>query len=189
MPNWPTSSGIILLSKRKRSDAHPRRKVCLNSIRGVAMEQGRLYRAAINQRISSAEAARLTYILREVRCSLEAIPPEPKVEQATTLNIITIDQDSYIRDTAMSESRLVIEHIPSEPLKTPPIEATLTVDVSAIEFEPEPEPEPIPEPAPAPVRETIDAPPERPMMKEPGGGWSPVPPRSSLRPPPRKTVW
>jgi hypothetical protein len=74
----------------------------LDTVRGVAMEQGRLYRLAVNKTISTAEAARLTYILREVRCSLESIPPEPATEQTLpTLNVITLDQDTFIRDAAM----------------------------------------------------------------------------------------
>jgi hypothetical protein len=157
----------------------------LDTVRGVAMEQGRLYRLAVNKTISTAEAARLTYILREVRCSLESIPPEPVTEQTMpTLNIISIPMDNYIRDAAMKSPNLVIEHIPSEP-KTPPIEATSIVDdnlpydngIDIKEVQPEPEP--------APILETINTAPERPMMQKPGGGWVPIPPRSSLRPPRR----
>jgi hypothetical protein len=140
---------------------------------------------AVNKSISAAEAARLTYILREVRCSLEAIPPEPKAETVTSLNIVSIDQDHFIRDSAMTKPNLLIEHIPSAP-KSSPIEAINDVEI----FIPTEEQPPIKivEPEPAPMT-TIDAPPTRPMMQKPGGGWVPVPPRSSLRPPPRKTVW
>jgi hypothetical protein len=76
---------------------------------------------------------------------------------------------------------LVIEHIPSEP-KTPPIEANNDAEVF-LSAEEQP---PIEIVEPAPILETIDAPPERPMMQKPGGGgWVPIPPRLSLRPPGR----
>jgi hypothetical protein len=66
------------LAQRTRTAAHSRNKMALDTAGGVAMEQARIYRLAINQKIKTSEAARLVYILREVRCSLEAIPPDPE---------------------------------------------------------------------------------------------------------------
>jgi hypothetical protein len=88
----------------------------LDTIGGVAAEQGRIYRLAINQKIKTAEAARLTYILREVRCSLEAIPPTTP-DQTTAFGIVSVPVNHFIRtveEVSAAGSALVIEHMPSE---------------------------------------------------------------------------
>jgi hypothetical protein len=48
----------------------------------VASEQGRVYRACINGQISTSDAARLAYQLKEIRCTREAINAEIALAKA-----------------------------------------------------------------------------------------------------------
>ena len=95
----------------------------LTSIAGVTAEMGRIYRATINQRIKSAESARLIYMLREIRCCIEAEPPKP-ADQTTAVNIVAVPVDCYVREAAASSdrSRYRIEHMVNDP--TPALEHT-----------------------------------------------------------------
>jgi hypothetical protein len=52
---------------------HTRR---LDSLMAIASEQSRVYRATINGMISTSDGARLTYQLKELRCTREAIALE-----------------------------------------------------------------------------------------------------------------
>jgi hypothetical protein len=52
--------------------ARPPYKMALNSVGSVRRELARLYRASLNGRLESAEAARYAFILRELRASLES---------------------------------------------------------------------------------------------------------------------
>jgi hypothetical protein len=52
------------------SNHHTRR---LDSLRGVCGEQARIYRSMLNKKISTTDGMRLVFVLREVRCSLEAV--------------------------------------------------------------------------------------------------------------------
>lgn len=80
--------------------------MCLNTIGGIAAEQARIYRATINDRIPAAEAARLVYILREVRSSIEAETAAIATAEATAratampteIHIITVPTTFTIDD-------------------------------------------------------------------------------------------
>jgi hypothetical protein len=76
----------------------------LDSIGNVRRELGRLYRASLSGKLESAEAARLAFILKEVRAALESeeLRPDPSqtsaiinfsilLEPPTPLPVIVID--------------------------------------------------------------------------------------------------
>ena len=101
--------------KRVRTATHGRHPVHLDTVGGVAREMARLYRLAINQRIKSAEAARLVYILREVRSSLEAIPLAPAADKPTVVNIVSVPSGHFVKhaeELSVCGMPLTIEHRP-----------------------------------------------------------------------------
>ena len=58
----------------------------LNTVGGVVTELGRVYREARRGDLDIGEATRLTYILREIRCALEAGDIERRIEALETSN-------------------------------------------------------------------------------------------------------
>ncbi len=52
----------------------------LNTVGGVVTELGRVYREARRGSLDLADATRLAYILREIRCALEAGDIERRIE-------------------------------------------------------------------------------------------------------------
>ena len=52
----------------------------LDSVGGVVSELGRVYRQARRGEIEMADAKNLTYVLREIRCALEAGDIERRIE-------------------------------------------------------------------------------------------------------------
>jgi hypothetical protein len=70
----------------------------LNSVGGIVAEQSRLYRLWINGRIKSGEMTRGMFGLREIRCSIEALPPEPEVYNSPTINIVEVPSGYCIKN-------------------------------------------------------------------------------------------
>ena len=58
----------------------------LNTVGGVVTELGRIYRLARRSELDMAEAKGLTYILREIRCALEASDIERRLEALEASN-------------------------------------------------------------------------------------------------------
>ncbi len=52
----------------------------LNTVGGVVTELGRVYRQARRGELDIADAKALTYVLREIRCALEASDIERRLE-------------------------------------------------------------------------------------------------------------
>ena len=52
----------------------------LNTVGGVVTELGRIYRLARRSELDMADAKALTYVLREIRCALEASDTERRLE-------------------------------------------------------------------------------------------------------------
>jgi hypothetical protein len=52
--------------------SHPPYKMRLDTVGNIARELGRLYRAGLSGRVGTAEAARLAFILKELRGALES---------------------------------------------------------------------------------------------------------------------
>ncbi len=52
----------------------------LNTVGGVVTELGRIYRLARRSELDMADAKALTYVLREIRCALEASDIERRLE-------------------------------------------------------------------------------------------------------------
>ena len=111
------------MAKRTRAALHTRRKVRLNSISGIIDEQGRIFRAYLNGKIKSGEMTQAMYGLREIRQSIEALPPEPVADTAPPIvNVVSVPSSYYVTSQVQpnGESRLMIEH---EINPAPPIEA------------------------------------------------------------------
>ncbi len=58
----------------------------LNTVGGVVTELGRVYRLARRSELDMADAKALTYILREIRCALEASDIERRLEALEASN-------------------------------------------------------------------------------------------------------
>ena len=61
----------------------------LNSVGGVVTELGRIYRLARRSELDMADAKALTYVLREIRCALEASDIERRIEALEASNPVT----------------------------------------------------------------------------------------------------
>jgi hypothetical protein len=80
---------------------HTRR---LDTLGAIASEQSRVYRATINGMISTADGARLTYQLKELRCTREAMALEaenatrkaPAVPSKVNISIVSIPAGCFI---------------------------------------------------------------------------------------------
>jgi hypothetical protein len=129
------------LAKQTRTTMHPRHKVSLTEIGGIIAEQGRIYRLWLNGKLKSGEMTRAMFGLREIRCSIEALPPEPQLQpayRAPVINLVEVPSGMFLSEAEMRRSAGLppihtIEHQPEN---------------RAFEFEPEP-----PEPAHAPIVE------------------------------------
>lgn len=102
------------MPKRERARLHPRHQVKLDTVRGVAIEQGRIYRLYLNDRIKAGEMTKVMFSLREIRCSLEAIPIPPDAERRVDINIVSVPSGHYFRevDAVTGADRLLtIEHL------------------------------------------------------------------------------
>jgi hypothetical protein len=154
----------------------------LETVPGVIREQGRIYRAAINGHIKPSDMCRYMYGLREIRCSIESLPPEAPVEQAPPIvNIVSVEADYYVTNRTQPDgkNRLTIEHMLNP---EPPIEATNNAEVF-VSAEDEP-PIDVPEHEPSPILAEITEPPSQPYRKT-SAGWVPIPPKLMQRPPGR----
>ena len=58
----------------------------LNTVGGVVTELGRVYRLARRSELDMADAKALTYVLREIRCALEASDIERRIEALEASN-------------------------------------------------------------------------------------------------------
>ena len=58
----------------------------LNTVAGVVTELGRIYRLARRSELDMADAKALTYVLREIRCALEASDIERRLEALEEIN-------------------------------------------------------------------------------------------------------
>ncbi len=58
----------------------------LNTVGGVVTELGRIYRLARRGELDMADAKALTYVLREIRCALEASDIERRLEALEASN-------------------------------------------------------------------------------------------------------
>ena len=100
----------------------------LDSLKGVRAEAARVYRSVINGKLPSCEGTRLVFILREIRCAIEAeiaqaaiiaaaIPPQPT---QVTISIVSVPTNHFVTaEMAQQLSRgepllPMIEHNPVE---------------------------------------------------------------------------
>ena len=84
----------------------------LDLLKGVRAEAARVYRSVINGKLPSSEGTRLVFILREIRCAIEAeiaqaaiiaaaIPPQPT---RVTFSIVSVPTNHFV--TAEMAQRL-----------------------------------------------------------------------------------
>jgi hypothetical protein len=93
----------------------------------------RLYRLTINKRIGAAEAARLVYILREVRASIESIPLAPAADTPRTIIVHSVPEGRFLR-TIDGEERLMLDSIEHETMPQTMLEAPHSVSDSTREI-------------------------------------------------------
>jgi hypothetical protein len=79
---------------------HSRRKVRLDSIKGIADEQARAFRQYLNGKLKAGEMTKVMFSLREIRQSIEAIPPEPAAHNPPTIHVIAVESGYYVKDVA-----------------------------------------------------------------------------------------
>jgi hypothetical protein len=108
----------------------------LRSLRDILSEQGRIYRSVVNGVISSAEGARLVYMLREIRGTQESIVSAEiaaaEVAQANTeatpvrIDIVTVPEGHFLQPDGsfrpMPEEMRQIEHTPQVEMQMTPAE-------------------------------------------------------------------
>ena len=98
----------------------------LDTIGNVRRELGRLYRASLSGKLESAEAARLAFILKEVRASLEVereLRLDPSTFTATEVNVYCIPRG--VQFTSDGKTLIWPETgAPADPLPFTPFEAT-----------------------------------------------------------------
>jgi hypothetical protein len=98
----------------------------LDTIGNVRRELGRLYRAGLSGKLESAEAARLAFILKEVRASLEVereLHLDPSTFMTTEVNVYCIPHGVQFA----SDGKTLIwpeTGTPADPLPFTPYEAT-----------------------------------------------------------------
>ena len=71
MPTKGTLSGELLPSVQTLADPPPPRRICLRDMDAIRREMGRVYRDARCGQIESSGAARLVYMLAELRKTYE----------------------------------------------------------------------------------------------------------------------
>ena len=138
---------------------------------------GRVYRATINGLISTADGARLTFMLRERRCTQEAINAEAALAIANApppppgdfhLNILTIPEGRFLTHEQMSADYDWKKEIAA---------AETAIETELIEHMPQAKP-PVAEPEPiaAPAQPELDPIMQRAMEM----GYTPLPRRIHL---------
>ena len=102
----------------------------LDTLRGVIHEQGRLYRLWTNGKLKTDDMYKGINGLREIRSSIESIPPEAEVHAPSVINIIGVPSGHFVTEPGYRLERVIdqIEHN-----SVPQIEA-----VEATQEEPEP---------------------------------------------------
>jgi hypothetical protein len=132
------------LTKRTRTAAHPRNKVHLDTLAGVRSE-------IINERIKSAESARLVYILREVRSCIEveALAAQAAAVEATpvtTINVTSIPTTFCVdeKDPNRIRPQFYIDHLPAETIeqiddRPEPTDTRDSIESEIDTIDPEPE--------------------------------------------------
>ena len=91
---FPQPARGIPLSQRQKIEVllPPQHTASLNTLRGVRREMCRVYRGVANGRISSDEATRRIYILKEIRAALEA---EILTDVQQRLVLLSRDMDNH----------------------------------------------------------------------------------------------
>ena len=104
----------------------------LNTLRGILGEQARIYRSVINGALTSSEGTKLTYILKEVRCTMESVVNAEATEAAVnaakeaataaatpfTVNIVSVPSGHFEQQDGSFApdipGHLQIEHAPQQ---------------------------------------------------------------------------
>lgn len=93
--------------------------MCLDSVGGVLEEQCRVYRLTCNGHLKPSEMSQMLGGLREIRQSIEALPPEPAASNEApmrTLRIVEIPSGHFFRTSEIAQNgfeitpQLTLEH-------------------------------------------------------------------------------
>jgi hypothetical protein len=95
----------------------------LATIGDIGREQARVYRATLNGRLASDEGTRLTYMLTQIRTTIEAaqaaVDITPLAAPAVTVHILPIAAGSFLSPEDVARARrgepLALELAPAEP--------------------------------------------------------------------------
>lgn len=92
--------------------------MCLTTVRGILMEQGRVYRLWTNGRLRITEMHKAISSLAEMRTSAEHLPEEPPIYKPPHLNIIGIESGYHFKTVATEDGvqqvlERTIEHAPA----------------------------------------------------------------------------
>jgi hypothetical protein len=123
----------------------------------VLSEQARVYRAVVNGILTPGEGAQMIFMLKEIRCTKEAIdaaeatalanapkPPPPP----TTINVLTVPSGVFINEETMQRLNERADHFTRTPLIDHVVEPASESVVAVEPEQPKPS-EPSFEPAPA----------------------------------------
>ena len=106
------------MAKQKRDRVHNRHRMVLNQVPGIIAEQCRIYRLWTNGRIKAAEMTSGMSGLREIRQSIEALPPEPMVQPPVHFNIVSVPNGYELGSNGgFTPMPLTIEHDPQPPTR------------------------------------------------------------------------
>jgi hypothetical protein len=103
----------------------------LTSVGDIIAEQGRVYRLRLNGRLKTDDMLKMITALREIRSSIESLPPEPVVMPAMNISVVSVPTGFSI-DAESGEARPTgyIEHQSKEAplaLEAPANEPTMLV--------------------------------------------------------------
>ncbi len=85
MPLWCRAGGAQMTEGARKVRIGP-----LDTVGGVVVELGRVYRLARRNEMEMTDAKALTYVLREIRCALEASDIERRIEALEEAKIVPL---------------------------------------------------------------------------------------------------
>ena len=85
MPLWCRAGGAQMTEGARKVRIGP-----LDTVGGVVVELGRVYRLARRNEMDIAEAKGLAFVLREIRCALEASDIERRIEALEEAKIVPL---------------------------------------------------------------------------------------------------
>jgi hypothetical protein len=87
----------------------------LNTVPGIIAEQARVYRLWTNGKIRSGEMSQAMFGLKEIRHSIESLPPEPVNPTPTQFTVVEVEPGFFLDEAAIRAQRgfgplKIVEH-------------------------------------------------------------------------------